>query len=179
MTKENDWINNLKVGDSIFIHKYSSYSRNAKNCVEVISKIGRKYITTTKNRVIEIATGHERSKVTGSLIAKIYTNEGEYLKEIELNRKHSESIELLKSTKTRECIEAVYAILTGGKSGWISVDDGLPEQGAYVLVCNGRCIVVAKLVGDIWSIPNYLSLSGLTVASGVTHWQPLPPRPQD
>ncbi|WGE69865.1 DUF551 domain-containing protein [Actinobacillus equuli subsp. haemolyticus] len=63
--------------------------------------------------------------------------------------------------------------------GWISVDDGLPEQGAYVLVCNGRCIVVAKLVGDIWSIPNPMSLSGLTVASGVTHWQPLPPRPQD
>ncbi|VEB26211.1 Uncharacterised protein [Actinobacillus lignieresii] len=65
MTKENDWINNLKVGDSIFIHEYSPYSRNAKNCVEVISKIGKKYITTTKNRVIEIATGNERSKVTG------------------------------------------------------------------------------------------------------------------
>lgn len=133
-TENKDRINKLKVGDTIFIHEYSSHSRNAKNCIEVISKIGRKYITTTKNRVIEIATGHERSKVTGALVAKMYPNEYEYSNERKLKQKHQESCELLKNTKSKELIEAVYAILTG-KNGWNNNESTRPEyDGTYLVV---------------------------------------------
>jgi len=173
MTKDNNWIKNLKAGDMIFIHEYSSFSRNAKNRIEVISKIGRKYITTTKNRVIEIATGYERSKITGALVAKIYPNEYEYSNERKLERKHKESCELLKSTKSREYIEAVYEILTGN-NGWISVKDGLPHEQGYYL---GYC---PHWVNPYEILEYDADLGGfLDHESEITYWRYLPVPPKD
>lgn len=184
MAKENDWINNLKVGDTIFIQEYRMHSKYAKNSTETISKIGRKYITTNKNRMIEIATGHERSKVTGSLVAQMYQSENEYLKEIELNRKHRESIEFLKNTKTKECIEAVYEVLTEN-NGWISVNERLPQQGLDVLfyvptLKNGRKGIDYGCLDD--GSNGVLCFVGTDYGfdlPSVTHWQPLPKPPKE
>lgn len=178
MAKENDWISNLKVGDTIFVCEYRMHSKHAKNATETISKIGRKYITTNKNRMIEIATGHERSKVTGSLVAKIYQSENEYLKKIELNRKHRESIELLKNTKTKECIEAVYEVLTEN-NGWISIKNRpIPKNGYFLAYTKKGDVEILWNSGDKECLVRHNLF--LTVdMKDITHWQPLPKPPKE
>lgn len=178
MAKENDWVNNLKVGDTIFIQEYRIHSKHAKNSTETISKIGRKYITTNKNRMIEIDTSHERSKVTGALVAKMYQSENEYLKEIELNRKHRESIELLKNTKTKECIEAVYEVLTEN-NGWISVKtQSIPSDGYFLACTNKQDIKILFRTSKYECLVKDNSFYTVDVKD-ITHWQPLPKPPKD
>ncbi|MCL7721947.1 DUF551 domain-containing protein [Actinobacillus pleuropneumoniae] len=66
--------------------------------------------------------------------------------------------------------------MTKENNGWISVKDKLPESQQNVIIFNGFHLL-GKFNGQDW-ITNG-GLLGLRPVYGVTHWQPLPPRPQD
>lgn len=56
---------------------------------------------------------------------------------------------------------------------WISVEDKLPKDGDYVLICNNRGLMTTSLYeGKEWVI------SETYLAVIVTHWMPLPQAPR-
>lgn len=55
---------------------------------------------------------------------------------------------------------------------WISVKDRMPEEGEVVLVYN------AKLDSMYVDYPLYLGEPKLHFDAGVTHWMPLPQKPE-
>lgn len=56
---------------------------------------------------------------------------------------------------------------------WISVEDELPKDGEYVLICNKRGLMTTSLYeNEEWVI------SETYLAVNVTHWMPLPQPPK-
>ena len=56
---------------------------------------------------------------------------------------------------------------------WISVKDGLPEDGETVTICTEKGFVYAgELIGDTWFLDND------SWTANVTHWMPLPEPPK-
>ena len=63
-------------------------------------------------------------------------------------------------------------------SGWISVEDELPEKGVAVLICTQwRTIYTCRL--PVILAMNSREDSDLTKHERVTHWMPLPEPPED
>ena len=57
---------------------------------------------------------------------------------------------------------------------WISVDDRLPDHVNFVLVSNGKRIVMARLQnGHQWYFADHSSIGII-----ITHWMPLPNLPK-
>lgn len=57
---------------------------------------------------------------------------------------------------------------------WISVEDELPKEGDYVLICNNRGLMTTSLYeGKEWVI------SETFLAVNVTHWMPMPQPPKE
>lgn len=57
---------------------------------------------------------------------------------------------------------------------WISVDDELPRDGEYVLICNKRGLMTTSLYeNEEWVI------SETYLAVEVSHWMPLPQPPKE
>jgi hypothetical protein len=67
--------------------------------------------------------------------------------------------------------------ITTSPSGWISVEDRLPERCVRVIVSDGRdvCIAYREDDGDEWFPIDY----GYVSVENITHWMPLPDVPQE
>lgn len=66
-------------------------------------------------------------------------------------------------------------------SEWISVDDKLPPYDEWVMVHHARMVAVALLceaTEDDWEGEDYWLDSYRNQVLGVTHWQPLPNKPE-
>lgn len=88
--------------------------------------------------------------------------------------------------------DAVYAtemVISESKSSqWISVEDGLPEQGRHVLISvankegNFEGVVSAAMQDgswvDLWHEAPIFDLTGYESSYFATHWMPLPSPPQ-
>lgn len=63
--------------------------------------------------------------------------------------------------------------------GWVSVEDGLPEVGEYVLVSleNGYTELIGRLLNDKVWVAMFLDGEKTANINLVTHWQPLPAPP--
>ena len=61
------------------------------------------------------------------------------------------------------------------QSGWISVEERLPEEDTIVLVWCGEYAVYNYLRDDMW-YTGYCDIS--TDDGGITHWMPLPEAPK-
>lgn len=84
----------------------------------------------------------------------------------------------------------VAEFINANKDGWVSVDEKQPERiGDYLVVCNDGLIMVAHVVANGWwsRVPDathYTDLGKQIVLDSVrqnrevTHWMPLPPKPQ-
>lgn len=62
---------------------------------------------------------------------------------------------------------------------WIKVTDKLPEKGVDVLICGGGYVRIMERMD--WVEPyGWTDLEGPPMdADEVTHWQPLPPAPEE
>lgn len=109
----NKWIKYLKVGDEVFVVEDRSYYSGAKNSLETVTNIGRKYIFLNGRRQIEIETGMEKKdKNTGVSPSRIYPNEYAYLRKLETERRRIYLYELFKSSGLSESlINKIYTIV--------------------------------------------------------------------
>lgn len=64
-------------------------------------------------------------------------------------------------------------------SGWISVDERLPERTGYFLVSYNGADQIRFVAGDVYKSGKNLGVEGFaTFKRSVTHWQPLPEPPK-
>jgi hypothetical protein len=62
-------------------------------------------------------------------------------------------------------------------SEWISVEERLPQQGPWVLICLcGRSVFVGRLSNH--KTPKWQMGFEAKAVTGVTHWMPLPEPPK-
>lgn len=110
---DKNWIKKLKVGDSVFVVESLFVSSYAIKRTEVVTKIGRKYLTLDNRRKVEIKTGMEKRHVhTGISYSDIYPSEEFYLKKLEICRHKEYLSKFFKSQDPKEeLIEQIYEIV--------------------------------------------------------------------
>ena len=79
--------------------------------------------------------------------------------------------EILHYERSYEAIESLVNMWNTRVSGWISVNDGLPEDGKLVLACN----IDKPTYFAFYSKGDFLDIMDAEILTKyVTHWQPLP-----
>lgn len=91
-------------------------------------------------------------------------------------KKAAEEIIIWGHSATRADIEASVQRAIDKIHGWISVRERLPEQSCSVLI---SCKALREPVKAIYEGGVWINMMAQRIGVPVTHWQPLPAKPED